>query len=160
VGTKAIVDSSVTLATGITLSYAQRGAASGPTVVMLPGPTDSWHSYRSVLERLPTSMRAVAVSQRGHGDSEKPAIRYRVEDCAADAVALLEAVDIGRGVLAGPSGSCLVAGRGGLAHPGAVAGLILEASPATLRRDARLVGFVASVVSELQDPIDPEVARS
>jgi hypothetical protein len=43
-------------------------------------------------------------------------------------------------------------------HPERVAGLILEASPLTLRGDAGLEAFAASVVLKL--PIDAEVARS
>ena len=35
------------------------------------GPTDSWHAHEPVLERLPRSIRAIAVSQRGHGDSDQ-----------------------------------------------------------------------------------------
>jgi len=152
--------SSVTLATGITLSYAERGAARGPTVVLLPGPTDSWRSYAPVLDRLPLSIRAIAVSQRGHGDSDKPAGGYRVKDFAADVVALLDRFDIERAVLAGHSGSCLVARRVTLDHPARIAGLILEASPTTLVGHAGLIEFVDSVVSSLHDPIDPDLARS
>ena len=37
---------------------------------------------------------------------------------------------------------------------------MLEGSPTTLRGDAGLEGFVASVVSSLTDPIDPTFARS
>ena len=44
--------------------------------------------------------------------------------------------------------------------PERVGGLILEASPTTLKGDGRLERFVADVVSSLEDPIDPEVARS
>ena len=142
------------------MSYAARGDASGPALVLLPGPTDSWWSYAPVLERIPRSIRTIAVSQRGHGDSDKPASGYRVEDFAADAVLLLDALGIGRAVLAGHSGSCLVARRVALDHPERVAGLVLEASPTTLHGDARLEEFVRSVVSELEDPIDPEFARS
>jgi pimeloyl-ACP methyl ester carboxylesterase len=153
-------DASITLANGIALSYAEQGAASGPTAVLLPGPTDSWRSYAPVLESLPSSLRAIAVSQRGHGDSDKPASGYRVEDFAADAVALLDALDVERAVLAGHSGSCLVARRVALDHPERVAGLILEASPTTLRGSSGLIEFVDAVVSTLHDPIDADFARS
>ncbi len=43
---------------------------------------------------------------------------------------------------------------------GASAGLILEASPLTLRDDAGLAGFVKSAVSRLEDPIAPDFVRS
>ena len=150
----------VTLTTGVSLSCATQGDSEGPALVLLPGPTDSWRSYAPVLAHLPASIRAVAVSQRGHGDSDKPATGYAVEDFAADAVALLDALGIDRATLAGHSGSCPVARRVAIDHPDRVAGLVLEASPTTLRGHAGLEGFVASVVAGLHDPIDADVARS
>lgn len=152
--------STVTLGSGLTLSYATQGDASGPVLVLLPGPTDSWRSYQSVLARLPSSVRAIAFSQRGHGDSDKPAAGYRVEDLAADVVPFLDRVGVERAVLAGHSGSCLVARRVAIDHPVRVAGLVLEASPTTLRGDVGLADFLVSTVSSLSDPIDPTFARS
>jgi non-heme chloroperoxidase len=150
----------VTLASGLTLSYAHQRGAADPAVVLLPGPTDSWRSYQPVLDRLPRETHAISVSQRGHGDSDKPDSGYRVEDFAGDVVPLLDARGIERAVLAGHSGSCLVARRVALDHPERIAGLVLEASPTTLNGDARLVDFVEAVVSDLEDPISPEFARS
>jgi len=151
--------SSVTLDSGLTLSYSGKGARSSPTVVLLPGPTDSWRSYQPVLERLPHPVHTIVVSQRGHGESDKPENGYRVEDFATDVVGLLDALAIEQAVLAGHSGSCFVARRVALDHPERIAGLLLEASPLTLRPDARLVDFVESVVSNLNDPISPDFAR-
>lgn len=152
--------STVTLASGLTLSYAATGDRSGPAVLLLPGPTDSWRSYQPVLDQLPSSIRAVAVSQRGHGDSDKPATGYRVEDFAADVAPVLDGLGLERAVLVGHSGSCLVARRVAIDNPERVAGLVLEASPTTLKGDVGLTAFVESVVSGLQDPIDPAFARS
>jgi non-heme chloroperoxidase len=128
--------------------------------VLLPGPTDSWRSYQPVLDQLPRDVRAIAVSQRGHGESDKPATGYAVEDFAADVVGLLDALGIERAVLTGHSGSCLVARRVALDHPDRVSGLILEASPTTLRGDPRLLRFVESVLPSLDDPISRAFARS
>jgi non-heme chloroperoxidase len=154
------VVSSIALPHGITLSYAEQGDAGGPVVVFLPGPTDSWRSYGEVLAALPPSVRAVAVSLRGHGDSDKPAAGHRIEDLASDVVPLLDELGVGRAVLAGHSGSCLVARRIALDHPGRVAGLVLEASPSTLRGHRGLTTFVDSVVSGITDPIGAAFARS
>lgn len=44
--------STVTLPGGLTLSYAEQGDQSGPALVLLPGPTDSWRSYEPVPELL------------------------------------------------------------------------------------------------------------
>ncbi len=153
-------EATVTLKTGLTLSYNEQGDRARPVLVLLPGPTDSWRSYGSVLERLPRSIRVVAVSQRGHGDSDKPVTGYRIDDFAADVVPLLDALFIERAVLAGHSGSCLIARRVAIDHPDRVAGLVLEASPTTLRGNAGLRGFVESVITTLKDPIDPDIARA
>jgi len=152
--------STITLANGPTLSYFEQGDQSGSALVLLPGPTDSWRSYEPVLERFRISTRTIAVSPRGHGDSEKPATGYRVEDFAGDVVGLLEALHIEHAVLAGHSGSCLVARRVALDRPERIAGLVLEASPTTLVGDPGLAAFVESVVSQLEDPVDPGFARS
>lgn len=153
------VVSTVTLQSGLTLSLADQGDKSEPVLLLLPGPTDSWHSYQQILDRLPRTIRAIAVSQRGHGDSDKPADGYLIEDFGADVVDLLDALHIGRAVLAGHSGSCLVARRVALDQPERIAGLILEASPTTLRYDHRLKDFAASIVSHLEDPISADFAR-
>ena len=104
--------------------------------------------------------RAVAVSQRGHGDSGKPLAGYGVEDFAADVVPFLDLLGIDRAVLAGHSGSCPVVRRVAIDQPERVAGLVLEASPTTLRGDARLDEFVTTVVADLEDPIGADFARS
>ena len=154
-----VEESVVTLASGLTLSYASVGAAGQPTVVMLPGPTDSWRSYEPTLRRLTPSVRGLAVSPRGHGDSEKPTSGYAVRDYATDTVQLLDALTIERAVLVAHSGACMTARRSALDDPGRVAGLVLEASPTTLVGEAALEDFVTSVVAGLEDPIDPDFAR-
>lgn len=122
-------------------------------VVLLPGHTDSWRSYRPVEGRLASSVRAIAVSPRGHGHSDKPPAGYGVHDFAGDVPPLLDALGIDRAVLAGHFGSCLVARRIAIDQPERVAGLVLEASPTTLRGHVGLIELVSTVVSGLEDPI-------
>jgi pimeloyl-ACP methyl ester carboxylesterase len=154
-----VEDSRVSLTSSLTLSFHEQGARSGPALVLLPGPTDSWRSYGPVLARLPTSVRTIAVSPRGHGDSDKPGAGYEVADLAADVSDVLDAFDIERALLVGHSGSCLVARRVAIDHAERVAGLVLESSPSTLRDDPALAELV-DVLSTLEDPIDPEFTRS
>jgi pimeloyl-ACP methyl ester carboxylesterase len=154
------LSTAVGLGTGLTLSCVDQGDRSPDAIVLLPGPTDSWISYAPVLDRMPRSRRCIAVSQRGHGDSDKPARGYSVADFAADVPALLDALDVERAVLVAHSGSCLTARRVALDHPTRVAGLVLEASPTTLAGDPALQGFVDSAVTTLSDPIDAHFARS
>jgi pimeloyl-ACP methyl ester carboxylesterase len=148
--------SAFTLDSGLTISYRSQGAVSDPTVVLIPGPTDSWRSYQPVLPAIPAHLRVVSVSLRGHGDSSKPTSGYSIEDLTSDVVPLLDALEIHRALLVGHSGSCLVARRVAIQVPTRVAGLVLEASPTTLRGDP----IVNSVVSELTEPIDRDFARS
>lgn len=152
--------SAVTLPNGLTLSYAEQGQGSGPALVLLPGPTDSWRSYEPVLRAISRSIRTIAVSQRGHGDSDKPVTGYRVEDFASDVVPLLDALGVQQAVLAGHSGSCMVVRRVAIERPDRIAGLVLEASPTTLCGHPELKAFVESVVCGLEDPISPDFARS
>lgn len=151
---------SVTTRDGLRLSLAIQGDGSRPVVMLLPGPTDSWRSYQPVLHELPPRVGAIAVSQRGHGDSDKPASGYGIEDFSADVIALLDALGVERTVLVGHSGSCLTARSVAIDHPQRVGGLILEASPTTLTEDPAFRVFVESVVSGLEDPIDAAFVRS
>lgn len=153
--------SMVELDTGVSLSYSERGDADVDVpLVLLPGPTDSWRSYEPVMAHLPDSTRVIAMSPRGHGDSEKPLGGYGVEDLALDVVAFLDALRVDRAVLVAHSGACLAARWVAINRQPRVAGLVLEASPLTLRGDPELESFVTTVVADLRDPIDPDFLRS
>jgi hypothetical protein len=75
-----------------------------------------------VLPLLPPRYHAFALDQRGHGDSERPACCYSVDDFAADVVAFLDAVRVERASLVGHSGAAL--------SPGERQNSSLSASPA------------------------------
>jgi pimeloyl-ACP methyl ester carboxylesterase len=109
---------------------------------------------------MPASVRSVAVSQRGHGDSDKPATGYRVPDFAADVLPLLDALEIERAVLVGHSASGLVVRRVALDSPHRVSGLVLEAVPLTLRGHVWFDAFVRSHIIDLPDVVDPDFVRS
>ena len=65
------------LPTGVTLSYVEQGDPSGTPVILLHGITDSRRSFETMMPGLPRSLRVFAISQRGHGDSSKPAKRLQ-----------------------------------------------------------------------------------
>jgi pimeloyl-ACP methyl ester carboxylesterase len=77
------------------LPYVEQGDADGVPVVLLHGVTDSWRSFEPVLPHLPDSIRAIAVTQRGHGDAPKPESGYLIEDLAGDVVALMDELQLG-----------------------------------------------------------------
>ena len=77
-----------------------RATRGGMPVVMMHGITDSWRSFESVMAHLPASFHVFALSQRGHGESDRPG-SYRQRDFAGDAAAFIEALDLGPALVVG-----------------------------------------------------------
>ncbi len=156
----ALAPTTVSLRNGLTLSYVEQGDRHAPVVVLLPGLTDSWRSFERVLGCIPLSFRAIAVSQRGHGDSDKPESGYRIRDFASDLADFFAALNLARAVVVGHSSHGLVAQRFAIDNPTRTTGMVLEGSFATLRGNENLEQFVASMISNLRDPIDPDFVRA
>jgi len=97
-----------TLPKALELPYVEQGdQAAGLPVVLLHGYADSWRSFELVLLHLPKSIRAIAVTQRGHGEADKPASGYAVTDFADDLVVFLDVLGLERAVLvAGRASGC------------------------------------------------------
>lgn len=121
----------VELSSGVELHVAESGPADGRPVLFLHGYTDSWYSYTPILDRLPPDVRAILPTHRGHGESEKPACCYRIEDFAGDAVALLDALGVERASVVGHSMGSFVALRVAIDHPERVDRLVLIGSGPT-----------------------------
>ena len=93
----------IALKTGVTIDYVEKGNANGIPVIFLHGICDSWHSFESVLQHLPPSIRGFAVTARGHGDSEKPLNGYHPKDFAADVAAFIQQKGLGSAIVVGHS---------------------------------------------------------
>ena len=119
--------------------------------------TDSHHSFDLVLPYLSDRIHAFAMTQRGHGDADRPA-RYRAADFAADVRAFLDAVGIESAVVVGHSMGATNAQRLAIDHPARVRGLLLAGSFAGYRDKPDFVAFTHEVAA-LSDPIDPRFAR-
>jgi non-heme chloroperoxidase len=149
---------SIDLPTGARLEYAEHGDLDGRPLLLLHGYSDSWRSFERVIPHLPPSIRAIAPSLRGHGDSGRPAAGYAASDLAADAVALLDALGVSTAVVAGHSMGAAVAQRIALDHPARVDGLVLAGGVTSWAQVPAIAGELAAAVAELTDPIDPEFA--
>jgi len=149
---------SARLATGVTLPYVEQGDSSGLPVVLLHGLSDSWRSFERVLPCLPAHVHAFAVTQRGHGDADRPADGYRPSDLADDLEAFLDAVGVDAALLVGHSMGSFAAQRFAVDHPERVLGLVLLGSCATLRECAPAIELT-NAVKEISDPVDPEFIR-
>jgi pimeloyl-ACP methyl ester carboxylesterase len=144
----------LTLATGVRLEVASRGR--GPAILFLHGYSDSWRSFEQILPRLPADVCALAVSQRGHGDSDRPPAGYRMTDLASDAAALLDVLGIDHATVVGHSMGSAVAQELALAHPERVSRLVLVGSATTL--DLPVAHELEAAVRELRDPVPFEFA--
>lgn len=149
--------SRVTLTTGVTLQVAEAGPADGEPVLFLHGYTDSWFSFEPVLKRLPKGMRAIVPSQRGHGESERPACCYRAHDFADDAIALLDALKLDRVNVVGHSMGSFVAQRIAIDHPERVKRLVLTGSGVTAGVDP--VRELNAAVAQLTDSVPADFVR-
>ena len=149
----------IALPTGVTLAYVDAGERAAPALILLHGMTDSWRSFERVLTYLPRSLRSVAPSQRGHGDSDKPAGAYRIADFTADIAALIERLDLGPAIVVGHSSHGLVAQRLAVEHPRLIGGIVIESGFATLRGNRNLRDLVDTQIAALRDPIDRDFVR-
>lgn len=150
---------SISLPTGITLPYVEQGDPNGMPVILLHGVTDSWRSFELMLPHLPPSLHAFALSQRGHGDADRPTAGYGFHDFAADVAAFMDTLQLETAVLVGHSMGSGVAQRFALDYPDRLSGLVLVGSFATLPDNPGVREFWNSTVSRLVDPIDPNLVR-
>jgi pimeloyl-ACP methyl ester carboxylesterase len=94
----------------------------GEPIVLLHGLASTHRWWDLVAQRLP-GFRVVRFDQRGHGGSSATRDGYDIGHLAADALAVLDALDLGRAVLAGHSLGAAVALRVAAARPERVAAL-------------------------------------
>ena len=154
-----IVINSVKLRNGVTLEYAEQGNRSGLPVVFLHGVTDSWLSFAGVFGLLPTSIYALALSQRGHGRSSRPEGGYTFADLSGDVRDFLDALAIPAAIIVGHSMGSYVAQRFAIDHPDRTLGLVLMGSFSALGDNPVVRLLWDEAVSTLTDPVDYAFAR-
>ncbi len=149
----------VNIGNGIVLPYVEQGDADGIPAIFLHGVTDSHRSFELVLEALPSSIRAIAVTQRGHGEAPRLESGYGPRDYAGDLAGFMAALNVEKAVIIGHSMGSFAAQRFAIDHPQRVAGLLLIGSFKTCKYNAGVIEFVDTAIEGLTDPIPPEAAR-
>ena len=150
--------SRIALPTGVELEYLEQGSRNGEVVVFLHGYTDSYRAFDLNLPTFPRDKKVYALTQRGHGDSSKPATGYAPADFAADVIAFLDAKGIARATLVGHSMGSLVAHKVAAEHPNRVEKLVLIGSGPTVAGNPTAL-YLEEVVNTLTDPVDPDFVR-
>jgi pimeloyl-ACP methyl ester carboxylesterase len=149
--------STAQLATGVTLHYAEKGDPTGEAIIFLHGYSDSWFSFSRVLPLLAPSYHAFALTQRGHGDSDKPQCCYTPEDFATDVDTFMNAVGIAEATVVGASTGALFAQRVALSYPRRVSRLVMIGAQTPANED--VMGLVEEMRA-LEDPVPPEFVRA
>jgi non-heme chloroperoxidase len=152
------VEKHITLPSGVGLEYVEQGRPEGIPVVFLPGVTDSWRSFERLLPLLPPSVRAFAISQRGHGGSSRPDTEYRFTEFSDDLHAFMNALELPQAIIVGHSMGASVTQRFVVDHPERVRAVALMGAFASFD-DPGLAEFVSSSVLTLEDPVPEPFVR-
>lgn len=146
-----------TLENGVRLHYARQGPTSGPAIVFLHGYSDSSFSFSRVMPLLPPELRAIAPDLRGHGDSDRPSVGYRMTDMANDVVQLMNALEIPSAILVGHSMGSFVAQAVAERAPERLTALMLVGS-GPRPGNAGMIEL-GNQVAQLTDPVDEAFVR-
>ncbi|HSK71010.1 MAG TPA: alpha/beta hydrolase [Pyrinomonadaceae bacterium] len=147
------------LSNGINLQYVERGDASGVPVIFLHGITDSWRSFELLLPHLPESIRAFALTQRGHGDSDKPETGYLPQDFAADVARFMDAVGLESAVIVGHSMGSFNAQRFAIDFSERALGIVLIDSFVNCRDNPNVTEFYETEILKLTELVPVELVR-
>jgi non-heme chloroperoxidase len=147
----------VVLPGGIRLNYVHGGPDDGPAVIMLHGFSDSSFSFSRVLPLMPAHLRVVAVDQRGHGQSDRPASGYSMDVFASDLLALMDALLIDRATLVGHSMGSFVARAAAEKAPDRITRLVLIGTALSPRNAS--VAELRAAIDGLTDPVDETFIR-
>lgn len=149
---KTMVFADVALSTGVTLNYAEQGRGKKNVVILLHGYLDSWFSYSEVMKNLGPEFHAIAITQRGHGDSSKPEEGYSMTHFSEDIIAFMDHFGYRKASIVGHSMGSVIAQRIAIDHPDRVKKIVLISSAADSTQNEVLL-YVADAVADLDDPI-------
>ena len=121
----------IPLTTGITLNVALAGPRDGKAILFLHGFPESHRTWRNQIEDLSRDHFVVAPDQRGFAGSDRPegVESYRSDRIVADALALMDALEIKTFTLVGHDWGGAIAWSAALIHPLRVSRLIIVNAP-------------------------------
>jgi pimeloyl-ACP methyl ester carboxylesterase len=143
----------VSLATGVSLHYADGGTKGKTPIVFVHGFVDSYWSFMRVIEFLSPAYRTIALDLRGHGDSDKPETGYSIADFTQDLILFIDALGLGKAHLVGHSMGSFIAQSFAAIHPHRVEKLVLIGSaPCAVGNPVLLE--IKPLIDALEDPLE------
>ena len=136
----------------------EQGRRGSTPLLLLHGITDTWRSFEPVLPWLPADWHVVALTQRGHGGSDEAA-SYRTRDFAADAAAVMQALEMGPCIVVGHSMGAVNALRVAIDHPEQVRGVVAAGAFASFGDKPAFVGFVEHDILTLGEAVPHALAE-
>jgi pimeloyl-ACP methyl ester carboxylesterase len=121
----------IALSTGVTLNVALAGPREAEPILLLHGFPESHRTWRNQIEDLSRDSFVIAPDQRGFAASDKPrgAENYETDRIVADALALMDALEVKHFTLAGHDWGGAVAWTAALLHPLRVKRLAIVNAP-------------------------------
>ena len=146
----------VRLATGVTMSYVERGKQGGLPVVLLHGLSDTSKSYKQTIDAMLTEdpeLHVFAFDLRGHGDTtlpdpepcaESPQFCFRMRDFANDIIAAMDNLKLDRVHMVGHSLGSFVTQEIALLFPDRLYSITLIGSAVATNTNPALVEFISN----------------
>ena len=113
-------------AKGVNLAYRDVGPPDAQTLVFVHAMSFHQDIWQDVISHMPPGLRIVTYDQRGHGESNVPALPYSLDDYAGDAIRLLDHLEVRACCLVGISFGGLVSQRVAELRPDLVERLVLS----------------------------------
>jgi 3-oxoadipate enol-lactonase len=149
-------------ANGIQVNYALDGPAGAPVVTLSHSLATDFSMWDPQLDALRSRYRVLRYETRGHGATEVPAGAYTLDQLAADARALLQALGIGRTHWVGLSMGGMIGQTLALEHPELFLSLSLCDTSSRIPAEARPLWADRIKTAETQgmEPlVEPTLAR-
>jgi 3-oxoadipate enol-lactonase len=148
------------------MHFTDQGAKDAPVILFANSLGTDLRMWQGVTEQLP--YRCIGFDKRGHGLSATPSADWTVEDIAADALALLDHLNIDKAVIAGCSVGGMMAIAFGIHHPARARALVLSNTAAKIgtpdswqtRIDAVQTHGLASIADLILDRWFPKSFRA
>ena len=142
------------LSTGIEVPCFTAGDTDAPPLLLLHAWSESFESFDRLTPLL-AGFRVYAPDLRGQGDADKPEDGYSLAEQAADAAAILDALEVPRAFVLGSSSGGYVAQALAVECPERVDALVLVGAPLSLRGRPSF----AESVEALTDPVSAAWVR-